>query len=343
MTFTTPTSRPEPKRDRWGRYLLPDPVTGRERAWTRATTFAKTVSDMYGLGKWQERMVAFGVANRPDLYALAASTKIDDKGKFDRICEDAKEAAKASSGANLGTALHAFTEQIDAGQDVTVPQPWDTDVKAYTEALTHARITIHRGWIERIVVFPEYGIAGTLDRIVGHPGWPRFRIADVKTGKTLDYSWGEIAIQLAIYANSRWAWQPELDEYDHLPDVDQQSALVMHLPVGQGRCDLYDVDIAAGLEALQLCADVRLWRARKGIAVPHADTVSPPDKGEMFDLIVTATSREAVETLWRANPTTWTPAHTDLAKRRLAALEAPAGTTGGTSENEHEKEKETAA
>jgi len=338
VTFTTPTSRPEPKRDRWGRYLLPDPVTGKERAWTRATTFAKTVSDMYGLGKWQERMVAYGIANRSDLYALAASTKIDDKGKFDRICEDAKEAAKASSGANLGTALHAFTEQIDAGQEVTVPQPWDTDVKAYMAALTHARITIHRGWIERIVVFPEYGIAGTLDRIVGHPGWPRFRIADVKTGKTLDYSWGEIAIQLAIYANSRWAWQPELDEYDHLPDVDQQSALVMHLPVGQGRCDLYDVDIAAGLEALQLCADVRLWRARKGIAVPHVSGLP-----ELDWLIAVAPTREAVEDVWRDHHADWTPAHTEAARARVAALSAPAGTTGGTRENEQEKEKETAA
>jgi hypothetical protein len=342
VTFTTPTSRPEPKRDRWGRYLLPDPVTGKERAWTRATTFAKTISDMYGLGKWQERMVAFGVANRPDLYALAASTKIDDKAKFDRICEDAKEAAKASSGANLGTALHAFTEQIDTGQEVVVPAPWDKDVEAYKAAITHARITMHAGWIERIVVFPEYGIAGTLDRIIGHPDWPASRIADVKTGKTLDYSWGEIAVQLAIYANSRHAWNPDTNRYDLMPAIDQSTALVMHLPVGQGRCDLYDVDIAAGLEALQLCADVRDWRARKNIAVPHASNfpAAPPS---LLELIAAATTREAVETLWRDYYTVWTPDYTDLAKARLAALSVPAGTTGGTHENEHEKEKENAA
>jgi hypothetical protein len=337
VTFTTPTSRPEPKRDRWGRYLLPDPSTGKERAWTRATTFAKTVSDMYGLGKWQERMVAYGIANRSDLYALAASTKIDDKGKFDRICEDAKEAAKASSGANLGTALHAFTEQIDAGQDVTVPAPWDADVDAYRTALNTARITMHAPWIERIVVFPEYGIAGTLDRIIGHPDWPTWRIADVKTGKTLDYSWGEIAIQLAIYANASYIWDGPtngneteyLGWWKPMPPVDQSTALVMHLPVGQGRCDLYDVDIAAGLEALQLCADVRLWRARKGIAVPHVSALP-----ELDWLIAVAPTREAVEDVWRDHHADWTPAHTDLAKARLAALEAPAGTTGGTPENE---------
>src|SRR5574338_583746 len=64
--------RPEPKRDRYGRYLIPHPDTGKETAWTRATTFAKTVSDTFGLTKWELRMVSLGLAKRPDLLAQVA-------------------------------------------------------------------------------------------------------------------------------------------------------------------------------------------------------------------------------------------------------------------------------
>jgi len=66
-------ARVEPSRDHYGRYLLPDPATGEERAWTRATTWARTLSDMTGLHKWECRMVARGITLRPDLYALAAA------------------------------------------------------------------------------------------------------------------------------------------------------------------------------------------------------------------------------------------------------------------------------
>ena len=53
--FAAPATSFEPKHDRWGRYLLPDPETGAERAWTRATTVARTLADEYGLTKWKLR------------------------------------------------------------------------------------------------------------------------------------------------------------------------------------------------------------------------------------------------------------------------------------------------
>ena len=48
--------------------------------------------------------------------------------------------------------------------------------------------------------------------------------------------------------------------------VDQQHGIVMHLPVGKGECTLYEVDIAAGWEAVQLAVDVRAWRKRRDLA-----------------------------------------------------------------------------
>jgi len=42
--------------------------------------------------------------------------------------------------------------------------------------------------------------------------------------------------------------------------------LVLHLPAGEGRCTPYLVDVAAGWEAAQLCAQARAWRARRDLA-----------------------------------------------------------------------------
>src|SRR5690606_2671448 len=48
-------TRVGPKRDRYGRYLIPDPATGKERAWMRATTLADTLDDRYNLELWKLR------------------------------------------------------------------------------------------------------------------------------------------------------------------------------------------------------------------------------------------------------------------------------------------------
>ncbi len=138
--FATP-AKPSPDeggivRDRWGRYMLPDPNTGEMRAWTRATTFAKTISDTYALHHWQQRMVAKGLAMRPDLLALVGMT--EDKKELDRLCDMAKEAAGSKVGANLGTAVHNYTEQLDRGTElrsIAIPAAIVGDVASYGEAL----------------------------------------------------------------------------------------------------------------------------------------------------------------------------------------------------------------
>src|SRR5215472_1429035 len=123
--MTTAPLRPEPERDRYGRYILPDPKTGKRRSWTRATTWAQTIADTYALNQWQKRMVALGLAQRPDLLAQVATV----------LEPDAEEHAGASQRSNLGTALHSFLEHLDLGREVQVPEPWDQDVAAYRQTL----------------------------------------------------------------------------------------------------------------------------------------------------------------------------------------------------------------
>jgi hypothetical protein len=323
--------QPEPRRDRYGRYLLPDPQTGREQPWTRATTLAKTLSDMFGLTKWQCRMVAKGLAARPDLYALAVATPIDDKTALDRLVEDAKEAAAASSGARLGQALHAFTEHLDAGEQLDIPAPWHADTVTYQETLRDAGITINPHHIERIVVLPQLGVAGTFDRILAIPDAGQF-IGDLKTGRDLTYGWGEIAIQLALYANAELMWNPATGRYEPMPEVSRSDAVVIHLPVGQAKCDLYWIDITAGWEKAQLCDQVRQWRSRTDLYAkftPRAIPPAPPQPNGWLQRIDKARTEDDLLKIWQdaTHADAWDDKLLDACKRRKAQLQEGAAMT----------------
>lgn len=268
-----PQPRVEPKRDRYGRYLIP--AGGKHVPYTRATTIAGTIEDRYNLELWKIRMAAVGLTNRPDLYAQIAANH-DDKKKLNAICDDAIEAAKGSAGANLGTALHTFTERVDLGETITIPPPWDADVAAYTAAMAKAGVTIVPGGVEKIVVLHDLQVAGTFDRLVTIGGRDLPLIADLKTGAGLDFSWGSIAIQLALYAHADEVYDPVTDTTSPMPAVDQAEALVMHLPAGEATCTLYLVDVAAGWDAVQTCMAARSWRTRKNLNRLLASVTTEP-------------------------------------------------------------------
>lgn len=325
--FDTPGAPPAqptaagPKRDRYGRYLLPDLGNGKERPWTRATTWAKSCADTTALAKWQQRMVAKGIANRSDLYALASATDVEDRKTFDQLCQDAMEAAGSATGRNQGTALHSFTERVDRGEQVDVPAQWRDDVNAYQQAMTRSGLTVRPEWIERITVVRDLGVAGTFDRVVLRPnGQPV--VFDLKTGQKLDYSWGEISIQLALYANADAIWNDHTGEYEPMPDnIDRQHAIVAHLPVGQSRCDLYELDIAAGWEMAQVCGTVRTWRTRRDLAGRYT-LPAPAAPTGLLDQIEKAATEKALTELWQQAFTAgqWTDQHTAAARARKAAL-----------------------
>jgi hypothetical protein len=268
-----PPARPEPERDGRGRYRIPDPVTGEARTWVRATTWAKTVSDVFALHGWEKRMVALGLAQRQDLLLRVAAVADPDstpgKNQLDRLVEQAREHAKADARANLGTALHAFTEAIDLGRPLPqIPPPFDRDIAAYRAAM--AAVEVSRNYVEKVCVVRELGVAGTMDRVVrfkhGPKGSPLPLIADLKSAADLKYSWTEIAIQLALYAHADTIYDPVAGCHHRMIEVNQEQALVVHLPAGEGRCTLYLVDIAAGWEMAQVCGVVREWRARRDLA-----------------------------------------------------------------------------
>jgi hypothetical protein len=254
--------RPEPKRDQYGRYLI------QGKPYTRATTWAATVDERSRLEKWQQRMVLRGVLDRKDILLAAAADRDDDK-KLNRLCDQAIEAAKGSAAASIGTSLHSLTEQLDLGREPVVPHPWDLDLLAYAKTLADSGVTIIPEHIERVVVHHGLGVAGTFDRLVEWDG--RTFVADLKTGGFLP--WQTIAIQLALYAHADELYEVTSDTCGPMPFVEQDQALVIHLPEGQACCTLYLVDIAAGWEMAQVCGTVRDWRKRKNLATPLEQTV----------------------------------------------------------------------
>ena len=113
-TFAAPAAA-EPKRDRWGRPLIPPADGGKSIPYTRVSTLAKELDNKEGLMLWKQRMVALGIGKRPDLAEMAAVTAPDDKGKLSEIVKAAMAAAESDKAANTGTVLHALTEQFDKG------------------------------------------------------------------------------------------------------------------------------------------------------------------------------------------------------------------------------------
>jgi hypothetical protein len=252
----------EIQRDRYGRPLVVPPKGRKPVAYTRATTIANSLDDASALTAWKMRMAAIGLTVRSDLL-LAINAAQDDKMAINRYIEDAMEVAGASKAATIGTALHAFTEKIDLGQDLgPVPEQWAGDLAAYETATKK----LNKIFIEQFSVLDKYKIAGTPDRLVEYQG-ERF-IADIKTGR-IDHP-NNIAIQLAIYANglpydvataTRGTWG----------EVNKDKAIIIHMPAGTGMCKLVWIDIAEGWRGLQFAMKVRKWRDKKGLATPFPE------------------------------------------------------------------------
>ena len=248
------------ERDRFGRPKIQPPGGGKPTAYTRCTTFIKCVEDTTTLEKWGRRMVLVGAASDPSLIERAAGTS--DRGELDALAETALVAAKAHEKRDKGTHLHLLSEMVDRGQ----PLPDDTSTHDRADMLAYWRAThpLHVTHIETLTVLDDWKVAGTPDRLIEYGG--RTYIADLKTGR-VDFGALKMAMQLAIYSRSVL--------YDHqtqtrtpLPDVDQDRAVIIHLPAGSGSCSLLWLDIAAGWEAVKVARQVRQVRNVRNVLSP---------------------------------------------------------------------------
>lgn len=303
----------EAKYGRWGRYKLRHPATGATVEWTRATTFAKSISDTYTLSQWAQRNVLVGATMRPDIVALAHGKDVArDREQLNGWTEELQQAAGSKVAANLGTAVHSFTERVDRNWDdrwrvlrEETPEEFKPHVEAYILLLEEHGLVPVPHMIEFSTGVLQYEVMGTSDncyRATKHlvlrmprgevrlsPG--EHVIGDKKTGKDLDYGWQEICIQLALYAQGvntqgifNWAdetWDPDpLSRYaEPGTKVREDVGVILHLPVDPRSTKLpgiHGVDLESGWNATVLCERVRTWRKLKTLAGPVAVVDADP-------------------------------------------------------------------
>ena len=288
-------------RDRWGRPLVIPPGARTKRvAYRRTTTFVGVLEDTSALAQWKARMVALGMGQRPDLVLAAAAADPTDKTTLRDIAEKAAEHAGSSAAATTGTALHALTERIDRGLELgAVPNDYVADLRAYEEATRGIE------WlgVETFRVHDDWQVAGTADRIGIYRG--RRVVLDIKTG-SIEYGVLKMAMQLAMYAHMT-PYDVATDRRGEPEGLDPNLGIIIHLPAGEGRCTLHEVDLGKGWGACQLAREVWHWRQTKGIMrpvdAPRTDTWSrsnsplPPPTWE--SLIEAADSVEALRNVWQ--------------------------------------------
>lgn len=315
------------RRDRWGRYQVIDPTTGKLVGLTRATTISGSLDDKTNLIAWKARTVIVGLATRPDLVALAAATDATDKKALDDIAERASDAGGATLRRDLGTAVHGFMEARLNDPAAKIPPPYDADVDAILAAIDAHGLEVVAGMTERMVVHWRHGIAGTFDLILRDKATGSLHIADLKTGSSLLGSLG-FSTQLTIYAQADCLYTQGAaadgseDITEPMPPVSQSLAFILHCQPGSARCDVHALDLTIGAEALELAMQVREARKAKPLA-PYiapdkvaekvaevfpgavdvtADEISAADREALRERMVAIVNAGALDDLLRAWP-----------------------------------------
>jgi hypothetical protein len=355
-----PSMRPEPARDfKTGGYLLPDPETGEVCVWNRATTLAGLHEDHSTIEKWGDRQILTGlVADRtlldtvPDLLGeLEAAegwrAQKEVKKKLNKVADAAKDTAGSFDRSAWGTLLHSITEWSDAGRlDEVLPTilSWGEqgesllrDLEAYTTTMADNGLTCPPEYIERILVNKTCNSGGTTDRMVRLPD-NRLIIGDLKTGENFDFGVLKPAVQFSEYAYADAMLSVDGRTLEPMPaELDRSMSLLIHLPLGQARCELIELtrhEMELGWELAQHAARTLWFRSiSKSITgrpyVPRAATPAGEPTSHAIRLIQSAGHPNALTALWRdlSARGLWTDEHTQAAAARKAQLVGTATTS----------------
>lgn len=238
------------------------------------------VDTLQWLMEWRLKLLAKGMAISEDLCEMASALEWNDY-RMPAIIEAAHDRAGGNRKANWGTAVHSHTEveaiarrqaergalaaaapeaegHPEVGSLFTMPTRMRYDVQSYETAYAQAGAEALES--EVFVVCDELRVAGTLDTIGRHPSLGLY-VEDKKTGKFAAQS---CAVQLAIHAHSQrvdpdlvragqWAERTDLG-------VNQERAVVAHVPKDGGSTTLKRVDIAMGWELAKLAMEVHRYQ-----------------------------------------------------------------------------------
>lgn len=310
-------------RDRWDRPLITPPDGGPRIPYARASSFGKVLEDTSNLDRWGKRQMIRGVAIDPSILERVpqgparqrgGELSRNDKKALDRLVDAADEAVGSQDKAAIGTAIHAATEAVDLGGDLSALTP-------HLRERANAYHAFCREWAIKVASVEVFGVedvnrvAGTWDR-TGTMAWSReaLSVLDIKTSSTMDYAGIGFAVQLAEYAHM-FAYDPATEERTPHESMDLDVAWIIHVGREEGSpIELFRVDIAMGWRHANLVAAVRAAR-REG-----SRAISPVDENEAT--ILTAASVAELHEAFAVQGSSWTARHRALASERARALEA---------------------
>ena len=338
MGYPLPPEPPryQPKFNGWKQYLLPSPSTGRPTGFSRASTVADTLDDTFGLSRWKRRETAKFIVK------LALDAKADPAGdaalRMDQLVNCIETASKVgdidafldaldndSGGADareLGTAVHAWLEALDLGQ-VTydqVPAMFLPYVDAYYDILRRYGLVPVAAYVERIVLNDrgQETVVGTLDRIYRVVATGELVLGDVKTSKSLEYSWLPYAVQLAIYGFATYMLSTDGTRWEPMPAIRQDFAILMHVPSDQPeRSEAVTMDLWWGGETTVASLEARQRRrdAKKLVPFKHAIPI-PTDEAlryaEARMALTKISSPDDLTGVWERYQDVWDDALTEF-------------------------------
>lgn len=260
MHYPLPPESPRApsKFGQWGWYQLPDPETGRATGYPRATNIAKTLDDETGLTKWKIRERAQQVLK---LTRMDPATVIYTDSTGDTTAADALGALDEAIAAEKVFQIDAVLNMIDNVMGGAEARELGECAHAWIEALAHGlvlmrdvpevvrphvtaahRVMAHRG----LVMLPEYcertvlndlgeiPVAGKMDCIFRIVTTGDLVLGDVKTSKSLEYSWLPFGVQVGgIYGWATKMLTLDGKGWEPMPDIRDDFAILLHVPSNQ--------------------------------------------------------------------------------------------------------------
>ncbi|ADD81147.1 exonuclease [Rhodococcus phage ReqiPine5] len=271
--FLLPPPKPgkwEPEYNGRGQYKVPDPEgSGKTKAYTRTTTMTKTLEDTTHVVKWEKRRLIEGILSygekTPELFEALDQLFADEdanKTAINKRMEDLEVAGGRWLAAEFGTAVHAWAEEVDCGRLLLrdVPEEYREWVDQYLKRLAAKAITPMPEYTERVVYNSKANCCGQLDRVYLMPDGDLV-LGDVKTSKSLIYSYGAYSMQLAIYRDADYMLSEDGTTWEPMPQFNRDYALLANIPSNNPEgTELYPYELGPGRAGLELALAVRKHR-----------------------------------------------------------------------------------
>lgn len=254
------------KRDQWERPLILQP-DGTRTPYARASTLAKVTDDTRNLAARDQRLVAVGLAARPDLLdrvhgviSLHDDPIADGKTDLNRVCKEARAAAAGSAAASTGTAFHAMCQAAAMGRQVSAGR-WQAHLDAYLAELDRRRLRVIDTEVH--VVNDDLRAAGTFDVLLQHVDSGAVAVGDIKSGRWDALYPAGVTTQVGIYATGhRYDVEAEQRSPIH-PHLDATTGWLVHVQLTRApSCQIHRLDLTVGVARARLAVAVREDRAR---------------------------------------------------------------------------------